>query len=175
MGSSWGYQSTADVMAEIGSLVPAYAGVAYDTLSVEGYLRRFEPPAEEQVEPFGLDGVPELTSSQFPLTLITERNLLYYHGACLTEEVNGMNLIKQEEVLYLNPADATRLAINDGDLVKVVSAHGSAECIVEIANGMMPEGAVFASFNRVNSFALFPTLTPATKACAIRLEVESDS
>jgi predicted molibdopterin-dependent oxidoreductase YjgC len=176
MGSGgWEYQSAAEVMAEIAALVPAYAAVDYETLGVAGLLRRFEPAPEAQVEPFGLDGVPELTNSQFPLTLITERNLLYYHGACLTEEVNGMNLIKQEEVLYLSPVDATRLEVKNGDLVKVVSPYGSTECIVEIANGMMPEGAVFASFNRVNSSPLFPTLTPRAKACAIRIEVETES
>ncbi len=172
MGNSrgWAYQSAAEVMAEIGSLVPAYAGVELQTLPVGGQLRRFEPAAEPQVQTFGLNGVPKLTDSQFPLTLITERNLLYYHGACLTEEVGGMNLIKQEEVLYLNPVDAERLSVADGDLVKVTSAYGSAECIVEVANGMMPEGAVFASFNRMNRTSLFPTLSPRAKACAIRIE-----
>ncbi|MEW5956358.1 MAG: molybdopterin-dependent oxidoreductase [Chloroflexota bacterium] len=167
---NWTYQAAADVLAEIGSLLPAYAAIKLDALPVGGQLRRFEPASEPQLEPFGLNGGPPLTDGRFPLTLITERNLLYYHGACLTEEVDGLNLIKSEEVLYLNPADAERLAVADGDLVKVVSAYGSAECIVELANGLMPEGAVFASFNRVNKSSLFPTLSPRAKACAIRIE-----
>ncbi len=171
-GRGWDYQSAGDVMAEIASLVPAYAEVNYDTLDVSGFVRRFELGINGQFKPFSLDNVPQITDSQFPITLITERNLFYYHGACLTDQVTGMNLIKKEEVLYLNPADAGRLGVADGALVRVVSPYGSTECVVQLANGMMPEGAAFASFNRINSSPLFPTLTPNTKAYAIRIEAE---
>jgi anaerobic selenocysteine-containing dehydrogenase len=84
-----------------------------------------------------------------------------------------MNLIKQEEVLHLNALDAGRLGIADGALVKVVSPYGSAECLVHVADGTLPEGAAFASFNRSNGSSLFPTLAPSAKAYAIRIEVES--
>jgi predicted molibdopterin-dependent oxidoreductase YjgC len=165
----WEYQSAAEVMAEIAALVPAYAGASDPSFNGGGVLRRFEPVAEVEISPLSLDGVPQFTSDEFPLTLITERNLHYYHGACLTEEVKGMNLIKQEEVLHLNPTDAKRLGIADGDLVKAVSPYGSAECIVEISNGLS-EGTSFASFNRVTGSALFLTANPVSKACAIRIE-----
>ncbi len=167
---SWSYQSAAEVMAEIGSLVPSYGPVNYEAPDVAGTLRRFGPPAETELVPFNLNDVPQLTNEEFPLTLITERNLFYYHGACLTEQVKGMNLVRQEEILHLNQADATRFGVTDGDLVKVVSPYGSTECIVQVANGMMPEGTAFASFNRVNSSPLFPALTPRAKAWAIRIE-----
>jgi formate dehydrogenase alpha subunit len=169
---TWVCQSAAEVMAEIIALVPAYAGASYSGLGLGGALRRFEKPEEARFMPFGMDGIPQLTSSQFPLTLITERNLFYYHGACLTEQVKGMNLIKQEEVLFLSAADADRLAVADGAVVKVVSPHGSMECVAQVTDEMMPEGLAFISFNRVNSSPLFPTLTPSAKAYAIRVEVE---
>jgi formate dehydrogenase alpha subunit len=168
----WNYQSAAEIMAEVSAVVPAYAEVSYDALHVGGTLRRFEPAPAAQPMSFRLDGIPQITNNQFPFTLITERNLFYYHGACLTEEVKGMNLIKQEEILYLSSVDAVRLGIADGALVKVVSPYGSTECIVQVTDGMVPEGAAFVSFNRVNSSPLFPTLTPSAKACAIRIEVE---
>jgi len=164
----WNYQSAADVMAEIASLVPAYQEARYETLGVSGVLRRFKPVAKTRFVPFSLERMPQLVSEEFPLTLITERNLFYYHGACLTEQVKGMSLVKNEEVLQLNPLDLTRLGITDGTVVKVASPHGSAECIVQ-ANGGMPEGAAFTSINRVNGSPLFPALAPSTKACAIRI------
>jgi anaerobic selenocysteine-containing dehydrogenase len=83
-----------------------------------------------------------------------------------------MNLIKREEVLYLSPVDASRLGVADGKLVQVVSPYGRAECIVQVADGMLPEGAVFASFNRASSSPLFPALTPSAKAYAVRIELE---
>jgi predicted molibdopterin-dependent oxidoreductase YjgC len=165
----WEYASAAAVMAEIATIVPAYAAVSYETLDESGVLRRFELADKEQPLPFTLDDIPQFASDEFPLTLITERNLFYYHGACLTEQVKGMNLIKQEEILHLNPVDASRLGITDGALVKAVSPYGSVECIVEVKNEL-PQGAAFASFNRVTGSPLFPTLAPSSKAYAIRIE-----
>jgi predicted molibdopterin-dependent oxidoreductase YjgC len=119
---------------------------------------------------FSLNGIPRFASDAFPLTLLTERNLLYYHGLCLTEQVNGMNLVKQEEILHLNPLDAERLGLTSGHLAKVVSPFGSAECLVQAAEGLLPEGVAFISFNRLNSSDLFPQLTPMAKAYAVRVE-----
>jgi predicted molibdopterin-dependent oxidoreductase YjgC len=169
MGTAhWSYRSAGDVMAEIASLLPAYAEVDYENLDVGGALRRFQPTIEAQFLPFSLDKVPQFASDEFPFTLITERNLFYYHGACLTEQVKGMNLIKKEEILQLSPSDARRLGVADGALVKVESRYGSVECIVQTTSGM-PEGAAFTSINRVVGSPLFPTLAPSTKACAIRI------
>jgi len=173
--TSWDINSTAEVMDEIAALVPAYAEVSYDTLGVKGMLRRFAPDVEktQRFTSSQLQTVPQFASDQFPLTLITERNLFHYRGACLTEQVPGMNLIKQEEILYLNEVDTSQLGVSDGDLVKVVSAHGSSECIVRVVNGMVPERVAFASFNRTSSSPLFPRLTPDAKAYAIRIETET--
>ena len=168
----WGYQSSADVMAEIASLVQAYQEVKYETLSVGGLLRRFEPATKPKFVPFSLEKMPQFVSEEFPLTLITERNLFYYHGACLTEQVKGMNLVKREEVLQVSPSDLTRLGISDGAVVKVASSHGSAECIVQ-ASSEVPEGTAFTSINRVTGSPLFPTLAPSIKACAVRVAESS--
>jgi predicted molibdopterin-dependent oxidoreductase YjgC len=173
--TTWDTQSAAQVMDEIAALVPAYAGMSYPHLGLDGITRRFAPDAE-QIHPYlpaKLDGIPQFGSDPFPLTLITERNLFYYHGACLTEQVPGMNLIKQQETLYLNQADSGQLGVSDGDLVKVVSPFGSSECIVRVADSMLPERVAFASFNRMSSSALFPALTPDAKAYAIRVEAET--
>ncbi len=167
--TGWDYQSAADVMAEIASLVPAYAAVDSATAGVSGILRRFQPAVEARLAPFSLDGIPHFANDEFPFILITERNLFYYRGACLTEQVKGMNQIKGEEVLHLNPSDAGRLGIADGAVVRVVTPHGSAESVVQVTNGM-PEGVAFTSINRVAGSPLFPGLVPATKACAIRIE-----
>jgi formate dehydrogenase alpha subunit len=170
MGTGLGdYQSAAEVMAEMAALVPAYAGVSP---AADGVLRRFATDGGRGAEwsPDRLDGIPRLASDEFPLTLVTERNLFYYHGACLTEQVKGMNLVKQEERLHLSPVDAARLGIANDALVTVVSAYGSTECIAQVNQGM-PEGTAFASINHVNGSPLFPALSPGAKACAIRVEV----
>lgn len=170
MGARWFYPSAAAVMAEIAAVVPAYAGANYDRLHLAGHVRRFEPVSPVQPSLFNLEENLPCTSDAFPLTLLTEHNLLYYRGVCLTEQVDGMNLIKQEEILHLNPDDAVRLGIGDGRLAKVISPYGSAEYLVQAKDGSLPEGTAFISFNRVSSSALFPTLNPSAKAYAVRVE-----
>jgi predicted molibdopterin-dependent oxidoreductase YjgC len=162
------YRSAADVTAEITSLVPAYANINYKMLNVDGTLRHLQSTTKAQFVPFSLDNIPKLSSAEFPFTLMTERNLLCYHGACLTEQVKGMNLIKKEETLQLNPSDAKRLGIADGALVKVESQYGYVECVAQLIEGM-PDGLVFTSINRVVGSPLFPTSTPSAKTCAVRI------
>jgi formate dehydrogenase alpha subunit len=168
MAVRWSYRSAADVMAEIGSLVSAYVQVNYERLNITGALRRFQPTMKAQFVPFSVDKVPRFANDEFPLTLITERNLFYYHGVCLTEQVKGMNLIKKEEILQLSLSDARRLGVTDGALVKVESRYGSAECTVETTGGI-PEGTAFISINPMVGSPLLPTLEQGTKACAIRI------
>jgi predicted molibdopterin-dependent oxidoreductase YjgC len=173
MGTShWDYSSAADIMTEIVSLVPAYRDVKYETLGINGVLRDFEPVMKSQYVPFDIEKMPQLVNDQFPFTLITERNLFYYHGACLTELVKGMNAVKKEETLQLNSSDATPLGISDGSLVEVASPYGNVECVVR-ASGAVPRGVAFTSINRVIGSPLFDTLAPTTKAYAVRISPRS--
>ncbi len=165
----WNYNSTTDVMSEINSCVPAYQAINNEELDACGALRRFKFDASLKFAPFKLKMMPDFLSDEFPFTLITERNLFYYHGTCLTQQVKGMNLIKREEVLQLNPSDLTRLGITNGAKARISSRHGSAEYTVQ-ANSGIPEGAAFTSISRVIGSSLFPMLAPNTKACAVRIE-----
>jgi len=171
---SWGYSSVADVMVEISTVVPVYKDVNYQTLGVDGVMRRFEPAPKARVEYTSSDGFPRFTSPEFPFALITERNLFYYHGACLTEQVKGMKLIRQEDVLHLSRSDASQLGITNEALVKVVSPHGDAECMARVSNSL-PDGTAFISVNRVVGSSLFPTLVPGIKACAVRIEASEST
>jgi formate dehydrogenase alpha subunit len=166
--SHWDYSSAADIMTEIASLVPAYRDVKYESPNVGGTVRHFEPTVKAEFAPFDLEGTPKLVSNEFPFTLITERNLFYYRGACLTEQVKGMNLVKKEETLQLNSSDVTRLGISNGAVVEVTSPYGNAECVVQ-ASSAVPEGTAFTSINRLKGSPLFPTLAPTIKACAVRI------
>ncbi|HKM51604.1 MAG TPA: molybdopterin-dependent oxidoreductase [Candidatus Bathyarchaeia archaeon] len=163
----WNYHSAAEVMMEIASVVPAYAKVDYETLSVEGLLRRFQPTAKMQFIRFNLNKISQLSSDEFPLILITERNLFHYHAADLTKHVTGMNLIKESGILQLNPSDAAKLGIVDGDSVKVESRYGSTEFTVRISD--LPGGTAFTSINPTVGSPLFLTGMLGSKACAIRV------
>lgn len=79
--------------------------------------------------------------------------------------------------MQINPADASRLNIKDGDTVKVSSRRGSVKPKVVVTD-TVPEGVVFMTFhfretavNLLTNNALDPTAKiPELKVCAVKIE-----
>ncbi len=164
----WNYSSAEDVMAEVVSLVPAYRDASCQSPAVGGALRRFEPSPKPEFVPFDLDGPRPLATEEFPLTLVTDRNLFCYRGARLTDQVKGMDLVKDEDTLLLNTEDAKRLGISDGAMVDVTSQYGNAQRVAESSGGV-PAGVVFTSVNRGVGSPLFPLMAPTAKAIPVKV------
>lgn len=180
--NSWRYDTAADVMTEIGTVVPAYAEAsrrlfddapADDAAARDGVVRRFEAAAPTDETPALTSRLSEtrkeLATDDYPLMLILERSRLSHRGASLTERVKGIAAYRPEEELQLSPADAERLGVSDGCLVKVESAYGSVESIARVG-GELPEGALFTSINLLAASSLFPAHTPSLKAYPVRVE-----
>jgi formate dehydrogenase major subunit len=88
----------------------------------------------------------------------------------LTEQVKGMELVKSDEdMLVLHPEDAARINVGDGDLVRLISAHGADTLVAQVSAKVLP-GTPFASINALNGSAIFAAGLPDLKACAVRLE-----
>ena len=67
----------------------------------------------------------ELPDKEYPLILTTERSLFHYHSGTMTRKVNGLNKYRSEELVEINPADAVKLGIIDGERVTVYSRRGN--------------------------------------------------
>ena len=119
----------------------------------------------------------ELPDDGYPLVLTTGRSLFQYHTGTMTRKVKGLNIFKNEEQVELNPEDARKLSITDGDMVKVISRRGEVTARARVTE-VSPVGVVFMTFH----FAESPTniLTnpavdpiakiPELKVCAVRVK-----
>jgi len=161
LGRPFPYDGPADVMAEIARLTPHFAGVTYERLGRRGlqwpvdaggadtpicFTDRFEHPdgrARLAALPFREPGND--TSDEFPLILITGRRLEHYNVGTMTRRTGNL-VLRGAESLELNPADARRLGIADGDLVEVRSARGSTRVKAALSDRMQP-GQAFTSFH----------------------------
>jgi predicted molibdopterin-dependent oxidoreductase YjgC len=168
MGATWNAQSASDVLAEISAAIPAYAGVNETTLGAAGVLRRFAAPAPK-LSRFSLAEPGDMTSADFPLMLIAERNRFVYGGVSLTQAVKGMSELKQENVLHMSATDAGRLGVVEGSQVKCSSPHGSAYWTAHI-DDCMQDGIAFVSVNPVIGSAVFPDLMASSKVYPLRVE-----
>jgi formate dehydrogenase (NADP+) alpha subunit len=111
-----------------------------------------------------------IDKSQFPYTLIVERNQFSYRGSALTSRVPGMGRYKSDEgAVMLNPADASALGLKEGETVRVVSEYGSDSLVVRITPDL-PKYTAFTSINSASGSALFPGKLPEVKAYAVKFE-----
>lgn len=163
-GASWSYRSAQDVWDELRSLSPAHYGMSYERLDAEFELQwpcpSLEGPGTKHLhtrlhqEDFG-SPVPfiavdyeepiEPVDENYPMVLNTGRRLAFYNTGVMTQDY-GTKVKGQEEALEMNPDDAVRMGIQDGDLVRVSSRRGSVLVHAKMTDKMQ-SGDVWLSFH----------------------------
>ncbi len=186
------YNSPSDIMEEIRRLTPSYGGVTYEKLGDRGL--QWPCPFEDHLGtsilhtktfvrgkgrfiPLRYSPPAELADEDYPLTLTTGRSLYHYHTGTMTRKVFGLNLIEPEGVVEINPEDASRLTIVQGDTVKVSSRRGEVVTKAKVTEAV-PPGVVFMAFHFAESAANIltnPKLDPVSKipelkVAAVRVE-----
>jgi len=189
---SWDYASPAEVMSEISALAPIYGGITYERIDQVG-LQWPCPTIDHPGTPIlhvgkfsrGLgrfhavewQPAAETPDAEYPLVLTTGRVLYHWHGGAMTHRSAGLDEIYPEALVEINPQDAARLNIADGDMVKVASRRGEVTAKAEVTDRPDP-GVVFMTFhfqeaaaNLLTNPALDPVAKiPEFKVAAVRVE-----
>jgi len=130
------------------------------------WFRPYEPP-------------PEVPDDGYPFWLCTGRVLEHWHTGSMTRRIPQLHRAMPEAYVELNRSDATRLGINRGDTVRVVSRRGAIELPAEVdGRGKPPAGSTFIPFFDESHLINFVTLDacdniskqPDYKKCAVRIE-----
>jgi ferredoxin-nitrate reductase len=124
----------------------------------------------------------ELPDHEFPFVLTTGR--LYSHWHTLTRTGKADKLVRREPgpFVEVNPSDAERLTIRNGDLVQVSSRRGTVQLPARLRTGVHP-GMIFVPFHWGDLYgegnaANYLTISaigrvakqPELKFCAVNLE-----
>lgn len=168
LGTDWRYESAADVMDEIGAVIPFYGGANYRNLAAE-YGRQW-PCSKDR--PLGTrylfaDGLPAqgfkfapiarhapaaVVSDEYPLTLVFGHSLYYWnqsvlikHSETLKREYRILLLDYPEGFVEINPADAQQAGIRDGEKVRLTAAGGSAVINARVTSEVR-QGAVYVPY-----------------------------
>jgi predicted molibdopterin-dependent oxidoreductase YjgC len=184
--------SPAEVMKEIASLTPSYGGVSHKRLGAGGLqwpVPTLDHPGTPRLHeerftrgkglfsPVEYTPPAEMPDTEYPFLLNTGRRLHHYHTGSLTRRVPGLSVLLDREYLQVNPADAQRLGVADGDAITVSSRRGSTSATVEVTPSVL-EGTVFMDFHFAESPANVLTTSAhdpvakiaQLKVCAVRLE-----
>ncbi len=180
------------VLAEIARIVPFFKGATWEGLTDQGtqwpiqdgcvgteilhttefkrgrgkfHFFRFQESKE--IEKHG---------DEFPFILTTGRILEHYNCGTMTRRTGNARIVT-EDLLAVNPADARKKGIADGDLVRVFSARGDVRLKAKVSDEVKP-GILYTTFhfpeNLVNvvtsSECDADTMCPEYKVVAVDVE-----
>jgi formate dehydrogenase alpha subunit len=192
-GKGFDFASPGEVMAEISKVAPSYGGVSFERLDRDRSLQWPVPNAEHPGTPFlhkgkfsrglgKLHAVPfkppaELPDAEYPLVLTTGRYSSQYHTGTMTRRSEKLEAEHPTPWCEMNPADATRIGLLNGDTVRLTSRRGTLEVGLQVTMNIQP-GVVFLPFhyaeaaaNLLTNAAIDPVAKiPEFKVCSVRAE-----
>jgi len=194
MGYPMKYRHPSEIMDEIASLTPIYGGVSYERLENGGlqwpcpakdhpgtttlYQEIFSRPGgKARFVPLEQKSPGEVADAEYPLILITGRRRPHYNNGSMTRRAAGIAELFPEELLEINPDDAARLNIADGEMVDISSRRGTIR-VKTLLTDRSQSGVVFLAFHHQNALTNILTSshkdpvtgTPEYKVSAVKVE-----
>lgn len=182
--------SAKNILDEISKIVTFFEGVTWDNLGDNGLQWPVNAKGEDtkilhidgdfilgkgKFHYFDYQKSPELitNSNEFPFILTTGRILEHYNCGTMTRRTLNGELVT-EDLLKINPIDANRKKINDGDIVELYSSRGFIKIKAEISDEVQ-SGVLYSTFhfpstsmnNLTSSIGDQETMTPEFKIVAV--------
>jgi formate dehydrogenase major subunit len=194
LGLPWNYGHVSEVFDEMRHTMPSIGGITWERLERDGavvYPCMNEGDVGQPVvftELFPREGgrarfVPadiipadERPDSDYPMVLITGRQLEHWHTGSMTRRATVLDAIEPDPVALVHPLDMERMGIAPGAPVTIASRRGEVVLYAR-ADDSSPVGAIFVPFcyyeaaiNRLTNAALDPFgKIPEFKYCAIKV------
>jgi formate dehydrogenase major subunit len=193
MGLDWQYAHPRDVFNEMRTCMDSIAGITWDRLARESSVTY---PCEKEGDPgqpvvfvksfptatgrgkfvpADLISAAERPDAEYPLVLITGRQLEHWHTGAMTRRASVLDSVEPDPVASVHPLDLEQLGVAPGETLTIESRRGRISLYARADDGM-PRGAVFVPFcyyeaaaNKLTNPILDPFgKIPEFKYCAIR-------
>jgi predicted molibdopterin-dependent oxidoreductase YjgC len=136
------YQSPAEIMEEIATLVPSYAGINYSNLEKSGIQWSSRNGRKRRFFPVEYKGPSEQPNEKYPLWIIP-RGFHYHYGiGTTTKRAAGLAKVFSDSCIEVHPEDATKAGLYEGGTVKVISPRGEVGTVCRIS-GTVPKGVAY--------------------------------
>ncbi|MBI4291683.1 MAG: formate dehydrogenase subunit alpha [Betaproteobacteria bacterium] len=194
LGLAWNYGHPREVFDEMRTCMDSIAGITWERLESDSCVtypcEREGDPGEPTVftssfptetgrgkfVPADLISADERPDDEYPMVLITGRQLEHWHTGAMSRRAGVLDAIEPEPVASFHPLDLARLGVSPGRVVTVESRRGRISLYARAEEGT-PPGAVFIPFcyyeaaaNRLTNPVLDPVgKIPEFKYCAVRV------
>lgn len=151
-----------EIMREVASLTPSYAGISFARLDAGETLHWPCKDGESCGVPILHEGTfarglgyfypaeyvqsAEIADADYPMTMITGRMLYHYNAGAMTQRTEGLNTLAPASYVEMHWLDAQRLGVADGDRVRVASRRGQIETTARVGERVSPQ-EVFMTFH----------------------------
>ncbi|OQB37432.1 MAG: Formate dehydrogenase subunit alpha [Euryarchaeota archaeon ADurb.Bin165] len=154
------YKDPSDIFREITTVCEPYMGMTFEQVSLPDgicwpcpspdhpgtailYTDRFYHPDGKGVFcPVEWKIPAELPDSSYPFRLTSGRVIWHWHTGTMTRRSKNLNDEVQEAYIEIHPADAEKVRVADGDMIRVRSRKGQLSCKVRIVPDIK-EGMIF--------------------------------
>jgi formate dehydrogenase major subunit len=194
MGLDWQYSHARDVFNEMRTCMDSIAGITWDRLERESsvtypcvkegdpgdpvvFIENF-PTASGRAKfvPADLISAAERPDADYPMVLITGRQLEHWHTGSMTRRSTNLDYLEPEPVASVHPLDLEALGIEPGGTLTIASRRGEISLYARADDGT-PRGAVFVPFcyyeaaaNLLTNPVLDPFgKIPEFKYCAVKV------
>jgi formate dehydrogenase major subunit len=195
LGADWSYGHPSEIMGEIASLTPLFAGVSYERLegykslqwpvAADGsdqpllYTKEFSfPDGKARLFPLKWQEAPEQPDAEFDLHLNNGRLLEHFHEGNLTYRTEGIREKTPDTFVEVSPELAAERGVQSGTWVQLTSRYGRVRVRALVTDRVqgkelyMPMNSVKAPVNLLTSSHTDPvTHTPAYKEVSIKMKV----
>jgi predicted molibdopterin-dependent oxidoreductase YjgC len=161
------FKNSEEIMLEIASVTPQFENTSSHIQKDRFKFTplQYRPPAE-------------VSDIDYPLILITEKDV--YSIGMLSRKVEGLNVLRANGCVQINPKDASDFGITEGEVVRVISRWGETEGRVKVTD-TSPPGIITMSLvgEKINRL-LNPTYDPIAKTleikmCAVKIVPQKES
>jgi formate dehydrogenase major subunit len=200
LGLPWNYGHVSEVFDEMRRLMPSIGGITWDRLerdgavtypcTVEGdpgqpvvFVEDFPRGAGEEkgrarFVPADIIPANERPDAEYPMVLITGRQLEHWHTGSMTRRAGVLDAIEPDPVALVHPLDLEAMGGKPGEVITITSRRGEVSLYAR-ADDSSPRGAIFVPFcyyeaaiNRLTNAALDPFgKIPEFKYCAIQVRL----
>ncbi|MFH1491505.1 MAG: formate dehydrogenase subunit alpha, partial [Pseudomonadota bacterium] len=162
MGYAMSYESGQEIMDEISMLTPIYEGISHVRLTGREGLQWPCPDRNHPGTPILHAGQftrgrgkfhvvqdrppAELPTVAYPLLLTTGRILEHFHTGSMSHRSRVLETLAADSRVEINPEDAHRLGIEEGDMISLSSRRGEVQTRVKKTKRVRP-GQAFMAFH----------------------------
>jgi formate dehydrogenase major subunit len=153
MGYDQAAYDASTVLEEISQIVPFFAGVKWDNLGDNGKQWPVKEDGSDteilhtetfkrglgkfHYAPYKETAETKMYAKEYPYIITTNRELEHYNAGTMTRRTNNAKILT-EDVLMINPEDAAKHFINNGDFVCVESPRGKIDIKAKITDEVKP-------------------------------------